>query len=107
MSVSLFKLFKNSKVASMICQRNDLTNDYDCKLGFDNESNLFKNNGFKYKASYCDNEFNTFIESLGAVDTKKVSDVRRWVVMDDKNNNIDVYSFGGSSEVHIVKVNQN
>ncbi len=101
--MSLFKLLKNSKKASMICVKDDQTDKYDCKMGFDTESKLFKDDKFEHKQSFCSSEFTSLVESLGAIDTKDVMDVKRWVTMDAKSN-IDIYSFGGSSEVHIVKI---
>lgn len=101
--MSLFRKFKDTTgKASMICTKNDNVNCYDCKLGFNYEASLFKTNGFNHKCSYGDLEVEAFIESLGATDTKNMSDIRRWVFMNE-NTKIDVYSFGGSKEIHIVK----
>lgn len=102
----IFYKFKNANKASMICVKNETLQNYDCKLGFDTEANLFRHNKFEYKSSVCEKEVNDFIKSLGAIDTKDVSDIKRWVVINDKSN-VDIYSFGGSSEIHFTKNNTN
>lgn len=98
----MFNKFKSAKKASMICEKNENTGCYDCKMGFDSEAQLFRTNGFKYTDSVCDNEMDAFIKSLGAYDSKDVSDVKRFVVLDNKSNT-DIYNFGGSTEIHFTK----
>ena len=100
---TLFKLFRDTKsAASMICIKNKETGNYDCKLGFDYESKLFANNNFKHKQNFSQPELENCIEKLGAIDTHDVTDVKRWVLMENPDN-IDVYNFGGSAEIHIIK----
>jgi hypothetical protein len=104
--MSLFTLFKNTKTAaSIICEKNDVTNDYDCKIGFDTENTLFKTNGFKHKESFCNSQVETFIQSLGAIDTGNVTYLKRWIFFENNKNNgfIDIYSFNRSREIHIIK----
>lgn len=101
--MSLFDLFKNTKtVASIICIKNESANCYDCKMGFNYEGALIKTNGFKYSDSFCDAEVKAFIKSIGAIDTEDLNDVSRWIFM-EKNPNIDIYSFGKSREIHLIK----
>ena len=99
--MSVFELFKKSKTAtSMICNKMKKTGNYECELGFDYEICLLKNNGFKHKDTYNTKQVENFISELGAHDLKGNS-IKRWVFMD--NDKINVYSFGNSEEIHIVK----
>lgn len=100
--MSLFQKFKDVNFASMICEKNEETGKYNCKMGYDCEANLFKNNKFEHSGTYSKEELEKFlINDLNATDCK--DGIKRWVIMDNDHTNI--YSFGNGMEIHVTKMN--
>jgi hypothetical protein len=102
--MSFFELFKKTKTyASIICEKDEKLNKYNCKMGLDYEANLFKNNKFEYNDQICESQLEDFLRSLDGEPILLSSGKKDWVFLN--NDNIEVHSFGNNSEIHIVKKN--
>lgn len=102
---SLFTKFVEANgMASLICEKNSVSELYECKLGFDCESNLLKTKKFEPVQSYSKQELEIFLTNdLGAINTN-INDPNKWVIMDKNKLHNQIYSFGqDSEEYHIIK----
>ena len=85
-------------------QKNDSNNTYNCKLGFDYEAKLIKNNKFNLTATYSEEEIEYFLtKDLQAINLGG-NDIKKYVIMDDNKRNTRIYSFNNNNEIHITKL---
>lgn len=99
------EIFSNAKTASMVCEKEELSNKFDCQLYFGNGVRLSKYIHIDHREKLCDKEMHDFIKSLGAVDTseydkKHINDTKRWIFKE--KSRVKIYSFDNSKEIHFV-----
>jgi hypothetical protein len=100
--MSVLKMFQQAKgCASLICEYNSETANFNCSYGNDCKENIIKNGGYKHHGTYTQKEIIFFFHCLGAIDTKQTTNLHRWIFT--QGTHMDILSFGNSTEIHLTK----
>ena len=100
----MFSNFNKATKASMICELNNSTQKYDCKMGYGREVELlFGKKDFEFKESVCQNDMHDYIKSLSAVEISKTKHSEKDFVIMDEKSTVNLHCFNDCKEIHFVK----